>query len=203
MENFSITFCLRHLLTYFDAISINPSSETYLSYVMAIILTVAFAFGSAMYAFDNKYLLVAVVLLFYIIVQKILYWHRRQKLLHQTTIYHKGKSFLVKALLDSGNSLVDPVSQTPVSIISLAVFLEMFPEVSASQILGRELDTYITGGHYIDCQTVNGKAQMFVFPPDKLQINGSTVNSLLGVSTQNFGNRKYDAILNIKLGGIL
>ena len=79
----------------------------------------------------------------------------------------------------------------------------MFPEVSADQILGQELDSCITSGHYIDYQTVNGKGQMFVFSPDKLQINGSTVNSLLGVSTQNFSNRKYDAILNIKLGGIL
>ena len=85
---------------------------------MAMILTFAFAFGSAMYAFNNKYILIAVVLLFYIIVQKIFQWRHRYKLLHQTSIQYHGKKINVKALLDSGNSLIDPVSKMPVSIIS-------------------------------------------------------------------------------------
>ncbi len=170
---------------------------------MAAILTFAFAFGSAMYAFPNKYLLVLVVLLFYIIIQKLLHWHRRQKFLHQAMIKYGGKSFRLHALMDSGNALVDPISKQPVSIISLPVFLKMFPEISADQILLHELESFIIGGHYIDCQTVNGKSQLFVFTPEQMQIDGTAVQSLLGVSTQNFGNQKYDAILNIKLGGVL
>ena len=79
----------------------------------------------------------------------------------------------------------------------------MFPEVSADKILSHELETCVENGHYIDCQTINGKNQMFVFSPDKIRINGTAVQSLLGVSTQNFGNQKYDDILNIKLGGVL
>lgn len=170
---------------------------------MAAILTFAFAFGSAMYAFSNKYLLVVVVLVFYIIMQKLLHWHRRHKFLHQTLIEYDGKRYCLKALLDSGNALIDPISRQPVSIISLPVFLRMFPEISADQILNQNLGNCVANGHYIDCQTVNGKSQLFVFSPDKMQINGNYVQSLLGVSTQNFGNQKYDAILNIKLGGIL
>lgn len=170
---------------------------------MATILTFAFAFGSAVYAFTNKYLLVVVVLAFYIIVQKLLHWHKRQKLLHQTLIECCGKKFWVNGLLDSGNVLVDPISRVPVSIISLAMFLQMFPKISADEILLNDLEKHVTGGHYIPCQTVNGKGQMFVFPPDRMRINGTSVKSLLGVSTQNFGNQKYDAILNIKLGGVL
>ncbi len=169
---------------------------------MAAILTFAFAFGSAMYAFSNKYILVGVVLLFYIIIQKLLHWHRRQKFMHQTMIQCGGKNFRLNALLDSGNALTDPVSGLPVSIISLPVFLQMFPEISADQILQSKLEQCVHG-HYINCQTVNGKSQLFVFQPDKMQINGTTVDSLLGVSPQNFGNQKYDAILNIKLGGVL
>ena len=170
---------------------------------MAAILTFAFAFGSAMYAFNNKYILVVAVLLFYIIMQKLLNWHRRQKLLRQTLIQHSGKSFCVKALLDSGNALIDPDSKKPVSIISLPMFLQMFPEITADKIMLHELENCIRGGHYINCQTVGGKSRLFVFAPDKIQINGVTVQSLLGVSTQNFSNQKYDAILNIKLGGAL
>lgn len=170
---------------------------------MAAILTFAFAFGSAMYAFNNKYILIIAVLTFYIVIQKLLHWHRRQKFLHHTMIEYGGKQWRVKALLDSGNALVDPVSQTPVSIISLPVFLQMFPGISADKILLHELESCVSDGHYIDCQTINGKSQLFVFPPDKIQINGTTVQSLLGVSTQNLGNQKYDAILNINLGGML
>ena len=155
-----------------------------------------------MYAFSNKYLLVLVVLLFYIILQRLLHWHRRQKFLHQTMIKQGGKSFRLNGLLDSGNALMDPVSQQPVSIISLPVFLKMFPEISAEKIVFNQLDACVTG-HYIDCQTVNGKGQVFVFTPDKMQIDGTTVDGLLGVSAQNFGHQKYDAILNIKLGGLL
>ena len=170
---------------------------------MAAILTFAFAFGSAMYAFDNKYLLVIVVLAFYTIIQKLLGWHRRQKFMHRTIIVHAGKHYRVKALLDSGNTLIDPVTQTPVSMISLAVFLEMFPQISADQILLHELDSCVTGGHYINCQTVNGQGRVFVFSPDKIKINGNSVKTMLGVTTQNFGHQNYDAILNIKLGGAI
>ena len=66
-----------------------------------------------------------------------------------------------------------------------------------------QLETCVHGGHYIGCQTVNGQGQLFVFPPDKIRVDGTTVQSLLGVSTQNLGHQKYDAILNIKLGGVL
>lgn len=170
---------------------------------MAAILTFAFAFGSAMYAFSNKYLLVLVVLLFYSIIQKLLHSHRRQKFLHQTMVEYGGKCFRMNGLLDSGNALIDPVSKQPVSIISLPVFLKMFPEISAEQIVLQELKSCIRGGHYIDCQTVNGKGQLFVFSPDKFRVDGTAVQGLLGVSTQNIGHQKYDAILNIKLGGVL
>lgn len=171
---------------------------------MAIILTVAFAFGAAVYAFDNKYLLVAIVIMFYLIVQKLLGWHHQQKYLSQTIIYHAGNVFKLKGFIDSGNSLVDPVSQLPVSIISLPVFLEMFPEITADKILLHELDEVITGGHYIDYKTISGKGKLFVFRPDKMQINGTKItDGLLGVAAKDFGNAKYDALLNVKLGGLL
>ena len=170
---------------------------------MAAILTFAFAFGSAMYAFTNKYLLVVVVLMFYIVIQKLLHWHRRQRLLHQTLIEYCGKVYHVNALLDSGNTLIDPITNVPVSIISLPVFLQMFPDISADKILLNELSSCITGGHYIEYQTINGKSKLFVFLPDRIQVNGTTVQCLLGVSSQSFTNQNFDAILNVKLGGVL
>lgn len=171
---------------------------------MATILTVAFAFGAAVYAFDNKFLLIGVVILFYLIIQKLLNWHRKHKYLSQTTIYHAGHVFKLKSFMDSGNSLIDPVSRIPVSIISLPVFLQMFPEIAADQILQHELAEVIPGGHYIDYKTISGRGQLFVFKPDCMKVDGVEVTQgLLGVSAQDFGNSKYDALLNIKLGGLL
>lgn len=169
---------------------------------MATILTVAFAFGSAVYAFTNKYLLLAVVILFYILVQRLLSRHRRQKLIGQTVVYHGGKIYKLQSIFDSGNALRDPVSKAPVSIISLPVFLAMFPEITADKIMLDELDESIAG-HYINCRTVNGRSKIFVFKPDKMKINGTTVNDcLLGVSPKDFGNVQYDALLNAQLGGL-
>lgn len=171
---------------------------------MAIILTVAFAFGAAVYAFDNKYLLVAAVILFYFLTQKLLNWHHKQKYLSQTLIYHDGNVFKLKGFVDSGNSLTDPISHSPVSIISLPIFLKMFPEITADQILLHELDNVITDGHYIDYKTIGGQGKLFVFRPEKMQINGTKItDGLLGVAAKDFGNAKYDALLNVKLGGYL
>ena len=171
---------------------------------MATILTVAFAFGAAVYAFDNKYLLVAIVIRFYLICQKLLHWRHQQKYLNQTIIYHAGKVFKLKGYIDSGNALVDPQSQMPVSIISLPVFLEMFPKITADKILLHELDEVITDGYYINYKTISGQGKLFVFQPDQMQINGTKItNGLLGVAPKDFGNAKYDALLNVKLGGIL
>lgn len=171
---------------------------------MATILTVAFAFGSAVYAFTNKYLLVMVVILFYLLLQGLLNRHRRQKYLNATVIHYAGNIFKLRGLMDSGNALTDPVTRAPVCIISLPVFLQMFPGITADQILLKELPNIVNGGHYIDCHTVHGKADLFVFPPDKIQINGTTVKDcMLGVAAKDFGNEHYEALLNIKLGGNL
>ncbi len=171
---------------------------------MATLLTVAFAFGSAMYAFSNKYVLVAVVLLFYAILQCLLNRHRRKKYLNATVIHYAGHIFKLRGFLDSGNALSDPETHAPVCVISLPVFLQMFPQITADQILMKELPRLVPNGHYLTCRTVHGKDDIFVFPPDKLQINGTTVkNCLLGVAVKDLGNEQYEALLNVKLGGMI
>jgi hypothetical protein len=87
--------------------------------------------------------------------------------------------------MDSGNRLIDPVSGTPVCIISLSVFLRMFPNE-------------IPDGYYIDYSTIASSGKIFVFPPDKIKVGDITTDRVrLGVSMRNL---EYDALLN---GGIL
>ena len=170
---------------------------------MATILTVAFAFGSAVYAFTNKYLLIAVVISFYIILQALLARRHRQKLTNQMVIYHAGHKYQLKGYLDSGNTLIDPVTKLPVNVISLTVFLQMFPQITAEQIILHELDQNINNGHYVNCQTVNGMGKIFVFQADKIKINGIKVNKcLLGV-TSHLRQDQYDALINVNMGGLL
>lgn len=171
---------------------------------MATILTVAFAFGSAVYAFSNKYILVAVVIAFYILVQCLLSRHRSQKYLNATVIHYAGHIFKLRGFMDSGNALTDPETHAPVCIIALPIFLQMFPQVTADQILLKELPQVVPNGHYLTCRTIHGKDDIFVFPPDKIQINGTTVKDcLLGVAAKDLGNTQYEALLNVKLGGMI
>ena len=154
---------------------------------MAAILTIAFAFGSAVYAFDDKFLLVGAVLIFYIIVQLLIDKRRKQKYLNRAVIHYAGKMFSITTFMDSGNRLIDPETNLPVCIISTSLFVRM---------------GMVEEGHYIDYQTIGGKGKIFVFRPDKIDVGKNTITDvMLGVSLKDFG--KFDALLNAKLGGVI
>ncbi len=171
---------------------------------MATILTVAFAFGMAIYAFEDDIMLVAAVILFYLIIQLLIDKHRKHKYLNETVIYYAGQIYNLRGYIDSGNGLIDPKSNAPVCIISLPVFLDIFPDISADKILLNQLNNEIPNGYYIDYKTISGNGKIFVFKPDKFRVGGIVINNVrLGVSSKNFGNLKYDALLNAKIGGML
>jgi hypothetical protein len=103
-------------------------------------------------------------------------------------IYCGNRKFIVRALVDTGNRLVDRGSGAPVCIISLTVFLAMFP-------------AELPEGHFINYSTISGGGRkIFVFAPEKLEIVGGkvTVNVRLGVAMEEFGSvTKYEALLNM------
>lgn len=97
------------------------------------------------------------------------------------------------AYLDSGNTLVDPVSNLPVVIIGLRTFNKLHRGVSLENLLMKKLDEIkIEGAHYIEYSTLNNqKMSMLITPIDKIEMTKKhekvgLKNCVLGLSFAKF-----------------
>lgn len=135
--------------------------------------------------------------------------HSVSQHLMDLVIHHRGEKYKVTSYLDTGNKLTDPISDSPVVVISLPLFLKMFPEVSADKIVLNKLaGEDIEDGRYIPFTTVDSKpGKMFTFAPSEVEIvkgnknkNSVHKNVRLGLSMRSFKDTvNYDALLNVKL----
>lgn len=132
--------------------------------------------------------------------------HSINNYLRDVVITYKDNKFKITSYLDTGNRLIDPKSNAPVVIITLSLFLKMFPDVSVDRIfLNKLCSENIEDGHYINFSTVENNARMFVFAPSKLEImdrkTTKTIEEVrLGVSMKGFRDAvKYEALLNAQL----
>ena len=128
--------------------------------------------------------------------------------LRDVVIHYKDDKYKVLSYLDTGNRLVDPKSSAPVVIITLSLFLKMFPDICATHVVMNKLEKHaIDDGHYINFSTVDQKTgKMFVFAPKKIEVvetrqkTKQIDNVRLGVSMRGFKDVvKYDALLNASL----
>jgi len=131
--------------------------------------------------------------------------HSVNNYLRDIVIHQRDEKFRVTSYLDTGNRLVDPKTRAPVVIISLSLFLKMFPEVSIDRVfLNKLAQAGIEDGRYINFSTVDEKSsKMFTFTPQKFEILDAKnkvrecENVRLGVSMKGFKDAiKYDALLN-------
>jgi hypothetical protein len=174
-----------------------------------LFVTYTFTFGGAVSAFGNgaNKLLVTGVLLAMIAVFGCLIKFLNVRAcigghLRDTVIYYGDNKFRINSLADTGNRLVDPKSAAPVCIISLSLFIKMFPDIEVDKLIMNRLGDEINDGHYINYSTVSGAGKMFVFAPKKIEIAGgkTTDNVRLGVNFRGFGGAvKYDALLNVNM----
>ena len=153
-------------------------------------------------------LLVGAVALFALLMRLLVRYlnarHSVSQHLHDVIIHHRGEKYKITSFLDTGNRLTDPVSRAPVVVISLGLFLKMFPEISADRIVLNKLtEEGIEDGRYIPFTTVDSKpSKMFTFSPSKLEIvkGKSHDNVRLGLSMRGFKDAvKYDALLNAQM----
>ena len=127
--------------------------------------------------------------------------------LRDIVIHHRGEKYKITSYLDTGNRLTDPDSGQPVVIISLSLFLKMFPDIGPDRIVLNKLgsEAGIEDGRYIPFTTVGNTGKMFTFSPTMLEvIQGKSKarhqNVRLGVSMRGFKDAvKYDALLNASL----
>ena len=131
--------------------------------------------------------------------------HSINNYLRDVIITYKDNKFKITSYLDTGNRLIDPKSNAPVVIITMSLFLKMFPDVSVDRILLNKLcKENITDGHYINFSTVDRESKMFVFRPSAFEVvdkrTKKNCDVRLGVSMKGFKDAvKYDALLNARL----
>ncbi len=101
-----------------------------------------------------------------------------------------GKDFHLKAFLDSGNHLSDPLTGKPVHIISKNACQKISSQISPGRL------------RYIPYQTIQKTTGILpVFSIQKMKITGESEfwihSPLIGISEQkNFGNGKYEMLLH-------
>ena len=206
----------------------NKSFARFLLFYL-LFLTYTFAFGGAIYGLLFMFtdvaggltyftyntavpmgVLVAGVTVFAWVMRLLIKYlnvrHSVNNLLRDVVIHYGDEKFKITSYLDTGNRLVDPVSKAPVVIITVSLFLKMFPDVSVDRIyLNRLCKEGIEDGRYINFSTVGDNGNMFVFAPQKIEIvdknqKKTHENVRLGVTMKGFKDAiKYDALLHATL----
>lgn len=130
-------------------------------------------------------------------------WLSRKKRIenfcHELKIKHGAKIVDCKAFLDSGNLLVDPVTDRPVNLLNFKIFSKLFGEdVDLESVLKGLGQKGAMLAHYISFNTLNKSDKILVFQVDEIRIDGKTEkNAMFGLSFKNF-NQAFgsDVILN-------
>ena len=116
----------------------------------------------------------------------------RQSIMHQVTVKVAGNEWHMNALIDTGNSLNDPVTGWPVAVLSK----------DASEKIKRQCDSeQFTRFSAIPFRTAGRPGVLFGLRPEAFTINGRNITEVvIGFSEKNFapwrGAEKYDLLLH-------
>lgn len=122
--------------------------------------------------------------------------------IYEIILIDKGKEIKSNAYLDSGNTLIDPITNKPVIIINFSLFNKLY-NLPLEKILTKKIEEKdINKSHYITFNTIGKTSDMLVFEVDKLAINSQNQarqfnNVLLGLSFNKLSNTfSCDTLLN-------
>ena len=86
-------------------------------------------------------------------------------------IYHNGKCAVLKCFTDTGNSLSEPFSGTPVAVAKASSLAEILPEKLFEELKSGNPSTG-SNIRFIPAKTVSGTVLMPAFKPEKVEISG-------------------------------
>lgn len=117
-----------------------------------------------------------------------------KKHLAKVSLSLSGKHIVFYGLIDSGNSLVDPLTRKPVVLISLKSLEKFLKKEDIDWLLKVRC-------RKIKCDTITGSGfEIPVFDYKNLELNfgekNENVSCVLGLVNQKFENGKYDCLLN-------
>ncbi len=131
-------------------------------------------------------------------IKSLIQQFKIKQFVYDLEIKNKGKKIKLKAYLDTGNMLVDNVSNKPVIIINFLTYNKLLGKFCFKDLF---FDSDKNKGYHIEYKTVSGKSKMFVFKPDDVFLISGTkkqeLDVVLGVTLKGFGDKaNFDALLN-------
>ena len=116
----------------------------------------------------------------------------KQQVLRRVTVQISGKKWGINALVDTGNSLKEPVTGFPVAVLSKDMSEKIQRECDSEQMIKLVAIPY---------KTADRSSIMFGLRPDYVTVGGQQVTEIfLGFSKRNFapwrGCEKYDLLLH-------
>jgi len=116
----------------------------------------------------------------------------QQQVLHQVTVQIAGNEWQLKGMVDTGNSLVEPVTGWPVAVLSKSQAEKIRRICDSEQFAKISVIPY---------RTVGVSGIMFGVRPDRIIIDGCETHKIvLGFGERNFspwqGTEKYDLLLH-------
>ncbi len=132
--------------------------------------------------------------------------YKRKKIsnfIYDVVIKNNDQVVKTKAYLDTGNVLVDPVDNRPVTLVGYKVFQKLCSEFAATNFLTKST-TGLKNGHYINVKTATGNDSLLVFDIDSLEIKNSEKslqieNPIFALSKVKLSGLDCDVILNANL----
>ncbi len=141
-----------------------------------------------------------VILTYFILKYLIKFLNKRkavQNLCYDVELEVEGKRVRCKGFLDTGNLLIDPLTNRPVSIIDLNLFSKIFGQEKTIELLTKKVDvSKFTFGHFIHLDTVGKGDKVLTFEIDRMSVSGKEVvdKPMLALTYKNFSS--YEMILN-------
>lgn len=105
----------------------------------------------------------------------------------ELTIFYKNKKMKLSTLIDTGNTLIDPISRKSVVVVSPKKIKKLINEEKLSEIKNFRL---------IPCRTITDKYEvLYGFKPDKFIYNEKEIDAVVAISKCDFDG-EYDAVIN-------
>jgi stage II sporulation protein GA (sporulation sigma-E factor processing peptidase) len=139
---------------------------------------------------------IAVILYIYFIFKLVRYLEKNKimkQILANVSLFVLGKHISVYGLIDSGNSLRDPITRKPVVLISIASLMKFISGDELKKI--KELYCY-----NLRCETVTDKDVVIpIFKCSNMKIKTAertqSITCMVGLVDNVFENGKYDCLL--------
>ncbi len=118
---------------------------------------------------------------------------------YDVTVEHRGRAVSFRALADTGNGLVDPVSGCAVLVAEAGALAGLFSPGEAALLRTSPIDALpaIAGARLIPYAGVDGAGGLLLaFRPDRITVDGETRHDLIAaVAPVPLGRDGYEAIL--------